>query len=348
MNTMSLVPASPEAPVAGQSKKCTLIKSVSTFFVDLLLTGVLQITVAATSIRNRGSAAAAFDQLGLSDAGDPVFVGDPRMMRVMTEFEGLSSITSTRLTSTAVATTNLRELVRIPLASKWQVNPRDTAFREKDDAKDTNVIYTLNGTNNGLAKLVNGGTATLTSVSVAQVFQEHDADPYAPLPLFRPRYSEIVVPIASANANLLVPLQLENFVRRIIIQQDSDAGEVTDIINRFTLRTNDKFHVGGDSKADWDFFCRRMELLYGGDVYSSLAGRYAAHDFRLAGRLTKTHNPLAQPGLRFLFDCQPSVTSGATNSVVRIGIEELVRVPNVNGQTGRRVTSGLLPAGFNI
>src|SRR5881394_1916373 len=119
--------------IAGDRAFSRLINAVSSNFVTLMFTASLVISVAsATSIRNRGSILAAFDEIGIDENGTDRHIYDGKVLRVLSEMAAPSALSARRVTSTAAATYPLEESVRIYFAHPFAAIPRETAFREKD------------------------------------------------------------------------------------------------------------------------------------------------------------------------------------------------------------------------
>lgn len=317
------------AGVAGQRIFSRLVNGVQNYFATIRNTGTINITVAATRVINKGSIFGCWDEIGIDENGRDRVLLDGRVLRFMSEMHAPSALSSTRLAGTGVAATALAESARIWFGHPLSAAPQETVFRERDPRQTLNVFGKLRA-DGGQGGLVNGGTSTMTVVPGLDVDQGYDDVTGTP-PIFIPSIRQQVVPIASANTVQTEFIKTSNYIRGLIIQQDSDAGEVGDIINALALRA-DGDDIIGPAQVPWDRLIRGQEFEFGGAVLvAGLANGGAAYlgvNFQSAGRLSNVVSP-ALLNLRLEMNVQTSAQAGATNGKIRIAVLELERVPGL-------------------
>lgn len=295
----------------------------------------------ATSIRNRGSAAAVIEECGIEEAGGDRTVLNGRIARQFAEMFAPSALSASRLGSTAAATYTLRESFAIHYASPISVNPADTTFREKDTKKKLQFFVKFHSGN--LYDRLIGGAPGGTSVANLRVRVRQVYDARSPRrPDFIPTYRMLTVQVPGANSDLPLPISTEKYLRALVIQQDSDVGEVGDIIKAVEFRGDQRQYIG-PGKVAWDDLARDQEEELGGAVYLTGVGLgqngYVALNFQKGGRLGNTINPSDDTNLRLIFDAAPSVVAGATNGIIRVAVCELEKVPGLTteGEDARRI-----------
>lgn len=297
-----------------------------TFEADVAIT-----VAAATLIRNRGSVLAMIDEMGVEEAGGERVVLDGRLAGIIAQAFAPSTLSSTRVTSTAVGTTTVRETIAVHFASPISANPAETTFRERNVKRRLQAFVKFKTGNLGDQVLQAGGaTLTVTNVRV-RIRQDYD-DRSTMRPFYIPTYRQQVAQVASANTDLKEEIKTEKFIRMFILQQDSDVGEVGDIVKNVELK-GDRRHLIGPGKIAWDDLTRDQEAEFGGAVYTTGTGlgqnAYLVLHFQKGGRLSNVINPNDDTNLRFVLDVAPSGVAGATNGKVRIGIVELEQDPNL-------------------
>lgn len=322
-HTFGLKQLQADAVVAGDRAFAQLIEGRSNRWLLLTLAATLTITVAVTSIVGLGSVAQIFDYIGLDMAGRDVQV-DPRHWLAVSETLSQSARTATRVTSLSATPVSLKEQIMIPFEYLYGGVPGETRFRENDIKTRTRVFYQLNGTNNGLANLVQGGTAAISAVTV-KVQQYYDDDTTMKPPLFRPWWKPLTLAVPVANAEAFVDLDLKDLCRGITILQNTNKGMVSDIINKVALRGARQNIIGAGQLVTYDEFARGMEFRTGGNVYASPLGGIVHVNLQESGRLTHCLNPNQDSNLRLYFDVQPSSVAGMTFSEVRILLHLLER-----------------------
>jgi hypothetical protein len=314
------------AGVAGQRVFSRLINGVQSHYIQLHTTMTISITTAVTRIRNKGSAWASWEFIGLDENGRDRCLMDGRVLRYMAEVFAPSALAATRLTTTGTQLLTLEESARLWFAHPLAAAPAETVFKERDPRQTLQLFAQLRA-DSGTSELVTGGGITVNTTSAIDIEHGYD-DVTGELPVFIPSIRQQIVPVASANTQLTEFIKTSNFIRAIIIQQDSDEGEVGDIINALALRA-DGDDIIGPGQAKWIDLIRGQEAEFGGAVFTTgLANggnAYLAINFQQNGRLANVVSP-ALLNLRLEMNVSTSAQTGATNSKVRITIYELERV----------------------
>jgi hypothetical protein len=305
---------------AGARQANRLLAQGQTAFLTVVITGVLAVTVNGTALLNRGSIMAAFKEMGISENGKDRQYIDPRILRFIAEAASPSTPTAVRAANANVGTTNLRETFRVYFGHPFSLSPRETNFIVRDPSQDFSFFHKLDGNNNGVANIVQGGTATLQNVvvKVQQTMDEYEAA----RPAFIPTIRMVSEKVTGADNNKDIYLRPSNYVRAIVIQQDSDKGEVSDIINALQLQ-GDRRQLIGPEKSDWSLLSQAQEFDWGGSMLG--APGYLLVNFQEGGRLANIWNPTQDSNLRLTVDCQPTAFAGATTSTIRVAILELER-----------------------
>jgi hypothetical protein len=330
--------------VAGRRVTSKMVPAVQTHYLDLVIRAHLSVTVNGTGLINRGSILAALEEIGVTEAGDERQVWDGRTLGFYAETSSPSALTRTRATVATVQETDLVEHVRLYFAHPFAAKPREVVFMEKNPRSDTNVFAKLAAT--AAAKLVVGGTAALTAITVdiAQVYDETEAA----RPYFIPSVRQVVHEVNGVNGAAPEFLRVNNFLRGIILQQETEgAGEVNDIINRLVFRGSTKQIIGPDMR-NYNDLVRAQEYEFGGSVGPSVAaggGAYVLLNFQKFGKLSNVLNPAQDLDLRFLFDQKLSAAVGAVSSRIRITLLELEHDPSARDVNGRPLVK---PIDFQI
>jgi len=325
------------SPDAGQRQYNPLHTTCQSLRLDCTVECDFITTAPLTSILNRGSMLAIFDGIGMDENGtDRIAPIDGRLLREIAEYGVESGLSTTRLTSLANGTTHLKETFPIFFAHPRSLQPRETSFMVRDPKQSLRLFHVVNGTLNGIGKLAVGGTATIQNikVSVTQVMDEYETG----RPFFIPQYRMIQVPVTQANGALDVNIVTGQYLRALTVMQDSDKGEVTDIINALAIM-GDMRQLLGPNLHTWDNLARRQEIDNGGAVYTP--GAYYRKNFQLNGRLSEIWNPAQDNNLKIRFDCKPTAAAGATVSMIRILLEELVIDPSARTPDGKPLTDPL-------
>ena len=321
---------------AGQRQYNRLLGQGQTAFLTIVITVVLAVTVAGTGILNRGSIMAAFDEMGIVENGRDRWFIDPRIARFIGEAAAPSASTAVRAATAGVQNTTLRETFRLYFAHPYSVNPRETAFIVRDPSADYSFFHKLSAGTNGVAKIIAGGTATLASVTVKvqQTLDEFETVRPVAIPTVR----MVTQKVSGADKALDIFLRPYNYLRGLVIQQDTTIGEVSDIINSIQLH-GDRREVIGPEMNDWSLLTQAQEFDWGGNVLG--APGYLLVNFQKGGRLANVWNPQQDANLRLTCDCQPSVVAGATTSTIRVAMLELERDPAAVDLAGGSLVSPL-------
>jgi hypothetical protein len=334
--------------VAGDRAYAKIQKGRSNRYWLATAQATLTITTAVTAILGLGSVWQLFDAIGMDEGGAGSWTVDPRMFIALSEALCKSKRTATRVTSLSASPVTLREQILIPFEYLDGAKPGETRFRERDLSVDTSFFYVLNGLNNGIAKLVTGGVATITNVTVQleQYFDNDDDDITGmSAPLFRPWFEQKRLPVVGASPNFFIDVTTKDLIEGItILQNTTGKGMVTDIINKIGLTSTDTNFIGQGQYLNYDEFARAKEYEYGGDVYAGPAGGVVHHNFRYGGRLSNLLNPNQASTIQLVFDVQPSGVAGAVSSEIIVLFSTLQRYPFQRKQDGVWVTNPVLPA----
>lgn len=321
-----------------QGKRIYLDLSSAVQTHRLHFTVEMDITIGAgggTAVRNRGSVMAVVDECGVEEAGGDRTVLNGRMARMFAEAFAPSALSATRLASAAAGTSTLRESFTLHYATPISINPSDSTFREKDSKKKIQAFVKFR-TGNLYDYLISGAPAGTSVANLrVRVRQSYDARSTR-RPHYIPSYRMQSVAVPSANTDLPLPISTEKAIRMIVIQQDSDQGEVPDLIKNLEFRGDQRQYIG-PGKIAWDDLARDQEEEFGGAVYSTGVAAlgqnaYLTFNAQKGGRLSNVINPSDDTNLRFIFDAAPSVIAGVTNGVIRVGICELEKVPALTSE----------------
>lgn len=305
------------ADVDGQRKRTSGENNKRTERYNLTVTGQVDITVAGAGLRNRGSILAAITDLGYIDGGADKVVLDARLARFIGEAMAPSPLPATRLGGVGVqAATLLRETVPLWLASPRSINPNDTKYVEPNKQLAQEIFITPQRTIGRLSGGAPTGTITNLQCAIEQVYDDLVASPT----LLSSYVRQITQDVPGANAALKIDLRGNRYIRGIAIQQDTDQGEVADIINSLVLR-GDNQAIYGDRAIPFRDLVEHSQEELGGAVVAQLG--YLFIDFQRYGRLTSLWNPFQDTNLRLELDVQPSV--GNTSSKVRVALWEMER-----------------------
>lgn len=281
------------------------------------VTGQVDITVAGAGVRNRGSILAALSDVGFIDGGADKVVLDARLARFLGEAMAPSALPATRLGGVGVqAATLLREAFPLWLASPRSINPNDTKYAEANKQLAQEIFLTPLRTISRLSGGAPTGTITNLRMDIEQVYDDLVGVP----PLLTSYVRQISQDVSGANTALKIDLRGNRYVRGIAIQQDTDQGEVSDIINALVLR-GDNQAIFGDRAIPFRDLVEHSQEELGGAVVAQLG--YLFIDFQRYGRLSSLWNPLQDTNLRFELDVQPS--AGNSSSKVRVALWEMER-----------------------
>jgi hypothetical protein len=281
----------------------------------------------ATAIRNRGSIACLFDRVGRSDNGTDVIQLDTRAAVVMSQLMAAGPQTATRATLLANGAYPLVEYIVLYDSFPIQIDGGETAFLERDPSTDLLAWLEWNGNANLLFNL--GAATCVFSAVSATVVQQYDDRRGIDVPLFRPWVQRIAqLPITAAVTEQLIRLPSQRWIRGLLIQQDSNIGEVSDILTSFYLMSDTRRLIGPTQITVQDLQ-RMNEAQFGGFADTNgpgVGGSYAYLDFQPGGRLAQVLDPAQTPNLGMYVTALPSVTAGATSSLINIYSFELERI----------------------
>jgi len=315
----------PQAPLNGVRQEARLNNKVHTRYVQLVAQEQVDLTVAGTGIRNRGSVWASFDEVGLNDNGDDRVLVDGPTLRYLTEMHAPSAVATRRLGSPGIqAATIIREVARIWFSHPLSANPSESTFKERDEKHQVTAFYKWN---NSIAKLVDGAPTGTVTAPVITAYQE--ADRLSQIkPIFVPTMRQIVATVSSANPQLEVLVKAQNPIRALVIKQETDSGEVGDAIASLRLLSDNR-HIIGPNFISWRDLTYASQYEFGGDVANpeGAAGlginAYLGLNFQEGGRLSNVLDAPREPNLRFEFNATTSAFGA--NTKIRITLLELER-----------------------
>lgn len=346
---------------AGQRKYTQLSQNSFTYLVYFVLrVTVLVAGASVTSVKFPGSAAQAFDFVGINENGFDRVLIDPRIAAFIGQMRSQSALSNVRMGAITAATYNLVEVVPVWFSNPNSLNPGETAFRERNPTALTQAFVQLSTTAAANIAVPGAATVMVTAASV-DVIQVHNPNQKT-LPWFVPFISQQLVPVSGANANQRITLMTDRFVSALVVSGESTLGLVPDAINNLRLLSDVRTYIGPQMQP-WDVAGRMSELYFGGAVYTpnlaagttptwsafSTTGKpYAVgFDFQHHGQLSTMIEP-NETNLRLEIDCQPSAFGTSTN--LRITTIEMVRDMQEYTAPGggvRRVCRPGVPAWLN-
>jgi len=285
----------------------------------------LRVTASVTPLavvgvnRNKGSVLSLLTDIGFNDGGTDKIVVDARLARFIAEALAPSALPATRLDATSAVLQALEETVPLWMSAVGTGNPNETKYVEVNKQLQQQVFVTPLRLASRITSGAGGATITGLTINVEQVYDDLVGVP----PWLSPYTRQVVQDVSGANAALKVDLRGSRFIRGIAIQQDSDAGEVSDIINSLVMRGDRDTYIGQQAIPLRDLILGNA-VEQGGAISTTPAG-YLWIDFARYGRLSTMWNPYQDTNLRLELNVQPSVTAGATNSKVRVAIVEYER-----------------------
>lgn len=289
---------------------------------DLRVRGQVDITVAGAGLSNRGSILGTIRDSGFSDGGTDKLIGDARLLRFIGECMAPSPLPAVRLAAAGVqAATILTETLPLWMCATRTANPNETKYVEVNKQLQQQVFITplklITGVANGAAL---AGTITNVTCTVEQRYDDLVATP----PWLTINQRQIIQNVNAANPALRVDLRGARPVRGIAIQQDTDQGEVSDIINNIILRGDSQSLIGDGAVPFVDLVESNASEMGG-----QLPPGYLFIDFARYGRLSTMLNPYQDTNIRLELGVQPSVTvfagAAATGSKVRVAMVEFER-----------------------
>jgi hypothetical protein len=305
------------ADVDNQRKRTSGENNKRTERYNCTVTGQVDITVAGAVLRNRGSILAALTDVGYIDGGQDKIAVDARLARFLGEVMAPSALPATRLAGVGVqVATLLRETFPLWLAAPASVNPNETKYVEANKQLAQEVFITPLRAITRLADATATGTITNIQVAIEQLYDDLVGVP----PVLNTYVRQLSVDVPGANPRLKLDLRGNRYIRGLAFQQDTDAGEVSNIINNIIVR-GDNQAIIGDGAVPYRDLVEHSQEEYGGAVTAQLG--YLFVDFLRYGRLTSLWNPQQDTNLRAELDVQPSV--GNTGSKVRCAVWEFER-----------------------
>jgi hypothetical protein len=321
MLRQALAPLANITAVTGQKAVTDMRNGMRTLGLLIRITCTVTIGGAGiTAVRNRGSLLALIDSIGVTENGvDKVLMNGRLAGFVGRCNQVVETPSAVRLSATAAAAYDLDETVFIPFGSAWQVNAADTAFVERDPRASLQAFVNWNPT---AAKIATVGAGTVAfgtpTITVEQVY---DDERQAKRPLFIPYYREQVMTVSASGQQAPMYLKTSRWIRALAIQQDTDEGEVSDIISAVILRGDNRDIIAPPGASV-------ERLARAGESYSLARALndpgYLWLPFTHGGRLSNALSPVNDSNQRFEFTAAPSATG--TSSMIRVGILELERV----------------------
>jgi hypothetical protein len=326
------------APAGGLRSQLRLLNNKRTIRLYITVRATVQVTTLATSLRNKGNAAALL-RLYVNENGKDRMTLDGRVASHLTACYAANTPTNTRQSALTVATYNLVERIVVHFSPRQAVVPSETCFAETSPTAP--LFLEAEAYANGFARLFGGGAGSVSSLTV-ECEQEFVDEADAPLPFFVTTYREQIENVSGVNSAYPIFIRSANKLRGIVISQDSDTGEVSDILSTIALRA-DNGDIIGPNPVTYDNFAQMMENEMAGQVYTpSDAQRSRSHvfiNFQQEGRLSRLVDPYRDfTNLRLEFG---TTTSTETNPKVRITYIEMERPQPVDG---RVLVTPLLPA----
>lgn len=295
---------------------------------NLHVTGSVAIAATnAAALASRGSILSLLKRVGLEDAGADIAAVDARLAAFYADAFGTRPRAATRLTAAQLAIGGpyaLTEDCPIWLAAPQTMNPNESKYAEVNKQAllraflTPNVPSTAANQFGGVATPGAGTTFTWTLLN-ADLTASYD-DLVAVPPQYTVFLRQIEVPVTSSVTGLKIDLRGSRYVRAIVLQQDSDVGEVADIIpaaNGLVLR-GDAQSLLGDKAIPFADLQYMMAVEQGVDPTAG----YLAIDMCRYGRLGSMWNPAQDTNLRF--EVNTAVSAGA-NPVLRVLMVEYQR-----------------------
>ncbi len=302
-------------PVAGKRVPSDLNNGKQTHSVEMRFTGTATIAGgAATRINNRGSILACFDEIGILENGKAKTYADGPVIRALCEAAASSPLSYSRVSGTAAAAYPLDETIRLQFAHPIALEPRETAYVEKDVRQTLQAYVKLaaDGGGSELAVVPGGVTITLTNlnVTVRQIYEDAEGQL---APYFIPILEQFDETVVGTQAKLIHFLKTDDSLRALVVSPvDTVIGEVEDVINYVTLRGAKQVWV---DHAGWKDLVAGSEFDFGGASTFNVGGAHLVFNFQTFGRLSRVLNPVQDTNLRFEFDCQASAVGTGTTKI---------------------------------
>lgn len=319
---------------AGDRVYVDLDNNARTFGVEVTLSGTYTMgtDVTASILYNRGSLLAAIAKIGIRMDGKERIICDGRSLGALQDIMSGGRRRRRDLATVVLTTAQaLVESVFVPASLFGLAIPSETALLEENTQTPVQLFLELasNAADKIAKKGTGNGTVTLGTVTakVAHLLDNKRAD----LPLFRPQFREIVTSVPAANSGLEISLRGSAYLAAVLLQQDSDIGEVTDMVNSIQLIGDGGYSII-QQPTDWKHFVNFTQPM--DNSGAPIAGyAYGILNFVDEGKLSHMLHPGVAPNLRLVLDAQNSATSGATNSKIRATIIEMERHPTLTTPT---------------
>jgi hypothetical protein len=278
--------------------------------LDFRITGTLQKTANGAGLLNRGSILGAVARLKFKVGRKTIVDIDARCARAISEVMAKTQLAAVRAADAQIGNENLSELVSLFLARPNSLNPNETKYLDPPGENLTIEAVLQPNRRANLPGILNAGAATLVNVA-AQINDIYDEDTTR-LPAYRTFVDEVTTAvIAAAQGALRMDLKLSRKVSGLLVQCDSDNGEVESLIQHMTLKTDRQTLI---DNVVWTHYVEAQALEHGGALGDTKA--YAWIDFQRYGRNTTWLDPVSEDtGLRFEFDVTPA---GLTNPFIRV------------------------------
>lgn len=275
-----------------------------------------------TGVYNRGRLGGAMSRIRAKKGGIIFADFDFRCAQAFAELMSGRRLPAVALPADAAAGAyNLIENFPFWFSRARTVHLGETKFLEKQDepgseknVKIQHAIVPFRGNNlpRMVAGLPAGATAVMTGLQCT--LQEwYDSDTHIK-PDYRIWVDEILKPVNQAAAALRIDLPLTRKISGLLIQCDSDVGEVADIINNLTFKSDRYTYI---NNAPWLDLVEQLPAEGFGDALSDTQAYYWI-DFVRFGRLSTMLDPAAAPNLRLEVNCKTTAQAGATLSQIRV------------------------------
>lgn len=328
------------ATAGGLRSQIRLLNSKRTLRLNITVRATVNVTTLATAVINKGSAAALLRLYVNENGRDRVNV-DARVASHLSACYAAGQPTNIRQTAVAVASYNIVEHIVLHFSPRQSVVPSETCFSESGGGAP--LFLESDAYANGFARLFTGGAGSITALSV-ECEQEYVDEASVNAPFFITTMREQVENITSANTAYPVMLRTAHRLRGFVLTQDTDSGEVSDILTTVALRSDTR-DIIGPNPVTYDNFAQYMESEQAGAVYFPMGAadttRARSHvfvNFQQEGRLSRVLYP-ARDYTNLRLELGTAVSAGA-NPKLRITYIELERPDPVDG---RIVVNPFLP-----
>ncbi len=316
------------SPLAAVIAKTELVRAVRTIWIQIRVRATLTLGGGpATAILNGGSILSAFDFAGMDENGVRNIEADPRLLAIYGQMCSAVNLDFNRVRATNVANGayNLEESFWIPFTANIQAaGPMETVFMERNAQRILSAFVRLISTNVANILVQTPGTAVLSAIT-ADVVQRYDFE-RSKRAVLLPVIRQQDFPVTGTFSELIGKIESTRYLQGMIVAQlTTGAGEVTDIINSMALRADGRDFIG-PSLIPYENLQADAQMEFSGDCTSR---GYLPIWFRKGGRLSNILNPNAMASLRFVWNCQQSVTAGAGTSFIRVLLLELEKVPGL-------------------